>query len=304
MANSSWGAGWPRCQKEKIITNFNVDGTYFPAGVRTEIAPLITRLIRETKKRGYVFGIPGNPSYGCWGFNCRAISGTSKASNHSWGLAVDINAPKNPYGDRLITDMPKWMPDLWNQYGFRWGGDYSGKKDAMHYEFMGSVAQCTSYIELAVRNKLGEGVVVPPTPKPPPSTTIGFPTGWMNAAHPLVKQGDRNGTVGHLQAILGLAADNIFGPKTRAAVVARQRKEGIPADGIAGDVTWGHIHPLIKEGSRGQYVVELQNSLKGLTPDGKFGPNTKAHVVAFQRREKLAADGMVGNKTWERLCVR
>jgi D-alanyl-D-alanine carboxypeptidase len=29
------------------------------------------------------------------------------------------------------------MADLWNAYGFRWGGDYPTSKDWMHFEFMG-----------------------------------------------------------------------------------------------------------------------------------------------------------------------
>lgn len=307
MAHSSWGPGWPTCQKNKIVTNFSVDGISFPGGVRTELTNLLTRLVRETRKRGYVFGVPGNPSYGCWGFSCRAIAGTKKPSNHSWGLAVDINAPKNPYGNTLVTDMPRWMPELWAKYGFRWGGTYTGKKDAMHYEFLGSVQQCTTFTEVAIKNKLGEGSAVPTPPSPspkPPTIALGTPTGWMNQAHPLVKQGDRNGTVGHLQVLLGTTVDNTFGPKTKGALMTRQKKEGIPADGICGDQSWGYIHPQIKQGSKGTYVKELQDSLKGCTADGDFGPNTKAHLVAFQKREKLTADGICGNKTWERLCVR
>lgn len=162
MAHSSWGPGWPDCQSGNIV-DLNVDGTVFPAGVRAEIHELTTRLVRETRNRGYQFGNDDDPSYGCWGFNCRCISGTSTPSNHSWGLAVDINAPSNPYKyPPVVTDMPDWMPDLWNAYGFRWGGDYSsGKVDAMHYEFMGSAQDAANYTELARANRLGESG--PPT---------------------------------------------------------------------------------------------------------------------------------------------
>jgi hypothetical protein len=106
----------------------------FPAGVRVEIIDLVSCLLTETEGRGYVL----HPGW-CWGFGCRAIKGLvpAVASNHSWGLALDINAPDNPLGG-TSTDMPSWMPDLWNEYGFRWGGDYSGRKDPMHYEFMGT----------------------------------------------------------------------------------------------------------------------------------------------------------------------
>ena len=172
MAHSSWGSGWPNCQSGKINKNFvvkTVQGNVrFPGGIRFEIEDLVRRLVQETAKRGYRFGNPDDPSYGCWGFNCRAISGTNKPSNHSWGLAVDINAPRNPYTSPLRTDMPGWMPDLWNSYGFRWGGDYTtARKDAMHYEFLGSVAEAKSQTAKAVANNLGESGAIPLPPAPP-----------------------------------------------------------------------------------------------------------------------------------------
>jgi len=126
-------------------------------------------LVQECKNRGYRFGSSSDPSYGCWGYSCRCISGSNNPSNHSWGLAVDINAPSNPYTSPLVTDMPGWMPDLWNAYGFRWGGDYSGSKDAMHYEFMESVSAASSYTTQARSDGLGGGTGSPgPEPEPEP----------------------------------------------------------------------------------------------------------------------------------------
>lgn len=168
MAHSSWGPGWPNCQPSKIKTDFQVSGTRFPGGVRYELVDLITMLVQETKNRGYRFGTASDPSYGCWGYSCRAISGSNTPSNHSWGLAVDINAPSNPYTSPLVTDMPGWMPDLWNEYGFRWGGDYSGSKDAMHYEFMGSVSDAAAQTSKAKSRNLGGGGTPTPEPEPEP----------------------------------------------------------------------------------------------------------------------------------------
>lgn len=164
MAHSSWGSGWPNCQGSKINSGFVVSGTRFPGGMRNELVDLTSMLVQECKNRGYRFGSSSDPSYGCWGYSCRAISGSNNPSNHSWGLAVDINAPSNPYTSPLVTDMPSWMPDLWNEYGFRWGGDYSGSKDAMHYEFMESVAAAADYTSRARSAGLGGGSVVPPQP--------------------------------------------------------------------------------------------------------------------------------------------
>jgi D-alanyl-D-alanine carboxypeptidase len=135
--------------------------------MRHELVDLTSMLVQECKNRGYRFGTPSDPSYGCWGYSCRAISGSNNPSNHSWGLAVDINAPSNPYTSPLVTDMPSWMPDLWNEYGFRWGGDYSGSKDAMHYEFMESVSAAADYTARAKAAGLGGGGVQPPEPPKP-----------------------------------------------------------------------------------------------------------------------------------------
>lgn len=177
MAHPSWGSGWPNCQYNNIDRSFYVDipkwgRVSFPGGVRKEIRELVRRLVLETHNRGYRFGTRANPSYGCWGFACRAIRGSTSPSNHSWGLAVDINAPTNPMGPVLITDMPGWMPDLWNAYGFRWGGDYRTRPDAMHYEFMGSIADASRHTAIAIKNQLGEIRKPKPPPDPEPEKPI------------------------------------------------------------------------------------------------------------------------------------
>ncbi len=59
---------------------------------------------------------------------------------------------------------------------------------------------------------------------------------------------------------------------------------------------------LIKKGSKGNEVIELQKLLTSLgydvgIADGKFGPKTKAAVIKFQIANKLVGDGVVGTKT-------
>lgn len=66
--------------------------------------------------------------------------------------------------------------------------------------------------------------------------------------------------------------------------------------------------PTLREGSKGSYVVELQEALRKLgykgrdkrliTVDGGFGPNTEYAVIALQKAKGLVADGVVGPKTW------
>jgi peptidoglycan hydrolase-like protein with peptidoglycan-binding domain len=58
------------------------------------------------------------------------------------------------------------------------------------------------------------------------------------------KLGDRDGDVGRLQDLLRQrgfdpgATDEKFGPKTKAALEAYQKTEGLTVTGIAGPSTW------------------------------------------------------------------
>lgn len=55
---------------------------------------------------------------------------------------------------------------------------------------------------------------------------------------PTLKQGHRGTHVGYLQQLLSLVVDDIFGPKTRTAVVNFQKKHELLPDGIVGQMTW------------------------------------------------------------------
>lgn len=61
--------------------------------------------------------------------------------------------------------------------------------------------------------------------------------------------------------------------------------------------------PLLRRGSKGDFVVKLQKLLKmpANEQDGDFGPRTEAAVVAFQKSKKLVPDGVVGDYTWSAL---
>jgi biotin carboxyl carrier protein len=58
------------------------------------------------------------------------------------------------------------------------------------------------------------------------------------------------------------------------------------------------LEGFLKKGSKGEDVKYLQQQL-GLPIDGSFGTSTHSAVVALQKKHKLAADGIVGPKTWK-----
>lgn len=121
-------------------------------------------LDRVLQKWGY------RPRSGVTGaYNCRPITGGTGYSLHSYkdgqtfvfwsgvlvtmAVAVDINWDRNPYGSRLITDMPRGMVDeilairtISGHQVWGWGGYYSGNKDAMHFELHATPAQLATGI--------------------------------------------------------------------------------------------------------------------------------------------------------------
>ncbi len=101
-------------------------------------------------------------------YNCRIITGGTGYSLHAYGIAADLNWQTNPYGKKLITDMPPAMradiKALRTKNGkqvFGWGGDYRTNKDAMHWEIVCSPAD------------LATGLANSSTP-PPPVTVEDF----------------------------------------------------------------------------------------------------------------------------------
>ena len=68
---------------------------------------------------------------GC--YNDRSVRGSTKRSMHAYGAAIDMDAEHNALGATKWT-MPMAVVDIFESEGWRWGGRYSGRKDAMHME--------------------------------------------------------------------------------------------------------------------------------------------------------------------------
>lgn len=68
-------------------------------------------------------------------YNPRKIRGSAtKWSNHAYGAAIDLNAAENGFG-KGKGSIPQPVIDAFKRQGARWGGDYVGRTDPMHFEF-------------------------------------------------------------------------------------------------------------------------------------------------------------------------
>ena len=217
MPHSSWGG--PGVSRGNLERLSRIPG--IPLNVHKEVAIIFQHLIDEINKGGY--RKPGSvPFSSSGGYVKRYISGTRIWSNHSWALAVDFNAATNPYKHGpLVTDfIPESIRPLARKLMLSWGGDWSGKKDAMHFEFIGSRADAA---RISREITIGLVNVTPP---------------GIDPNSPLVRRGDKGMRVTEVQGILGIDNDGDFGPATEAAVQAFQQRNKLDPDGIVGPATW------------------------------------------------------------------
>lgn len=117
---------------------------------------------------------------------------------------------------------------------------------------------------------------------------------------------------------LNADATGNVGPMTREAVIAFQRNNGLPVDGIANAqvldsvrrVSTGGIQQsgrnYLTVGDRGENVRLVQERLAQLgfsntNPDGVFNDYTRQSVIGFQQYSRINSTGNVDWQTWEAL---
>jgi hypothetical protein len=214
--------GWPAAEDLPLNRDFNVGGVKFPQGVALNAPNTILGFVATR------FAATVEPliTPGCWGFNYRPIGGGTTLSNHASGTALDFNAPNHPQGSRGTFNAGQVSAIrailAYCEGVVRWGGDYTGTADEMHFELNRPPGHSSIATLVA---KIGG------TPPPPPTIQEG-------SQGEAVKQAQ---TALNAKGNYGLVVDGVFGAKTKAAVIDFQSKNGLTADGIVGPATWAKL---------------------------------------------------------------
>jgi hypothetical protein len=257
--------------------------------VDVRIAELVGLIMRANEAQGYAYRAADTGAY-----NCRQIAGSNRWSNHAWAIAVDENWQTNPFTSPLTTDKPRWLVDRWNRYGFAWGGDYRGRKDAMHFEFMGTPDQAGAALALA-RAELGGGG----------ETYEEIPIGGVSRLWTKGEQVRQDQAACH-DVGFSCPADGYCGPATVAVFTAFQLAAGISQDGMFGPRSREKVRavpPWRSQGAR-EFQQALRDRGRTIAVDGVWGPRSAAALTAFQREHGLTADGRPGPQSWTALHTR
>lgn len=101
-----------------------------------------------------------------WGYAYRPIRGyETDLSNHASGTAMDVNATAHPLGK--VGTWPKRQAAkiharlAWRIYqrAIRWGADYHGRKDEMHFEIVVSLAVCEKVAKRLMKTPRGRRIL-------------------------------------------------------------------------------------------------------------------------------------------------
>lgn len=116
--------------------------SWVAANIRTEVVPILGSVtchedlfpqlraaLLEVQQRGLADEIHPDEYAGC--YYPRFIAGTTTLSNHSFGLALDLNVPGNGRG--TVGEIDRDVVAIFKTWGFAWGGDWRFT-DPMHFE--------------------------------------------------------------------------------------------------------------------------------------------------------------------------
>ncbi len=175
--------------------------------------------------------------------NYESINGSIKLwskSTSSGGGYYAPTVPDMPMLDRGCTgDAVKTLQDKLNALGYN-SGNVDGIFGAKTYAAVAAFQKANSLGVDGIVGKLTWGKLYGVGPAMPVETTT-------VVGRPMVSYGSRGDAVRKLQELLNAlgydcgSVDGIFGSKTKAAVLAFQKANGLGADGIVGPLTWAKL---------------------------------------------------------------
>ncbi len=198
--------GWPVVGKTACDQG-PFHGVTFPNGILAGDVAMIARW----QLHHYAASV--EPIHGgqCWGWYVKKIEGSSTFSNHSSATAWDINAQLHPMGSparhSLNTRQVAAARAIVRAAGgvLRWGGDYKGRPDPMHWEINASPAAAHKFATKIIQE----------------------------ACNRVPNSG------------AAIAVDGVYGPHTTAKVRRVQTHFGIGVDGLAGPITQEKIEAYL-----------------------------------------------------------
>lgn len=221
--------GWRMCDHNETVTVKVVPGSVGAPLRSGDVATILNAWIIEYDRT------VERVSSQVWGWS---RDNDVPNSNHLSGTAIDINAPKYPWGRRVMpADRIRKVRAALARFDgvVFWGADWS-RADEMHYQIGfregdQRVAALARKLRDGHLGIYGPGAPVAAAPVPSDSGML------------------RNGSAGdrvrdlqrHLNTVFpaysSLNVDGMFGPATDAVVREAQRRSGLAADGIVGPDT-------------------------------------------------------------------
>jgi hypothetical protein len=130
-SQNGWPVDPPRGMRTVPGTNVRVNVANGPAG------DVLTYVLSQVDQR--VQRLDPNAT---WGYAHREIRGGTALSNHASATAVDMNSDQHPLGARgtFTQDQVDQIHQIVAETNgvVRWGGDYRGRADEMHFEIVGT----------------------------------------------------------------------------------------------------------------------------------------------------------------------
>ncbi|TDV41781.1 M15 family metallopeptidase [Actinophytocola oryzae] len=140
VSQNGWPVNPPRGARTIPGTDVRVNVADGPAG------DVLMHVLGQVNSR--VEGVALNGPAGehdDWGYAERNVRGSQAISNHASATAVDINATRHVLGAQgtFTTDQTAEIHRILGEVDnvVRWGGDYTGRRDEMHFEIIGSQEQ-------------------------------------------------------------------------------------------------------------------------------------------------------------------